>query len=78
LDFLASIFAIKDGAIFIFAFWPFTRRLFRTDWKKPELKIIYGVFVKAFFTIKWFNDINKIGRMINWRKNKIMGIRKSR
>jgi hypothetical protein len=54
-----------------------------TDWKKPELKNyelkkLYGAFVKAFFTIRWFNDINKIGRMISWRKNKIMGIRKSR
>jgi hypothetical protein len=49
-----------------------------TDWKKPELKKLYGAFVKAFFTIRWFNDINKIGRMISWRKNKIMRIRKSR
>ena len=48
------------------------------DWKKPELKKLYGTFIKALFTIRWFNDINKIGRMISWGKSKTMGIRKIR
>jgi len=48
------------------------------NWKKPELKKLYGAFVKAFLQLDGSMISIIFGRMINCGKTKTMGIRKIR